>query len=258
MSEASIPPTPLLSLAERHRHHSRLLITFVLVSLFVHLGALGTWALWPKADKSAINLDDKIIKTKLVRLGKPRDEDLLPRLPTSAPPPPAAEMAAPKLEQPADQKPEPAAKDKPSASDILEKFKQQQEKRDIHDVIKDRLGAPTEDGQLEGDKDGSELEGEINQSYYARVTSKIQTAMEVSSVLTDDERVRLKATLCFTIDEDGAISDLNISSSSGSSVYDGDVLAGARRASPVPAPPPTARERAKAGVCLNFCPTTCR
>jgi TonB family protein len=80
--------------------------------------------------------------------------------------------------------------------------------------------------------------------------------MEVSSVLTDDERVRLKAVLCMSIDDDGAVSNVTVKTS-GSAVFDSDVTAAARRASPVPAPPPPARARAAAGVCFNFCPTTC-
>jgi TonB family protein len=59
-----------------------------------------------------------------------------------------------------------------------------------------------------------------------------------------------------SIRDDGTVDDVTVKTS-GSTVFDADVTAAARRASPVPAPPPPARARAAAGVCFNFCPTSC-
>ena len=230
--------------------------------MVLHAGLFAGWLLFPSSTTVVVDLDEAVIKTRLVKLGKPRDEKLLPRLPTS-PPPPAADKKAPPVLDPTtpqtpDTKPTPQTLDKPSAADILNKFKSDAERpKDINDLIKDRIGEQTDEGKEDGDADGTALDGEITDAYFARVTSRITKAMEVSSILSDDERVRLKALLCVKIDDVGAIGDPTITTS-GSSVYDSDVLAAARRASPVPAPPPQVRARAAEGVCFNVCPTTCR
>jgi TonB family protein len=239
---------------------SRLLKLALIASVGVHAALFVGWLVWPSSSKAAIDLDEAVIKTRLVKLGKPRDEKLLPRMPTSAPPPPAERLSPnldPNTPTNPDTKPTPDQPNKLSAAEILEKFKSDATPRDINDLIKDRFGEPTDEGREDGDVDGSALDGEVKASYFARVTSRIQKAMEVSSVLSDDERVRLKAVLCLKIDESGALSDLTVKTS-GSSVFDSDVMAAAQRASPVPAPPPPARDQSASGVCFNFCPTSCR
>jgi TonB family protein len=260
-SRASLPLASGLSLADRHARQRRRLALMLVVSLGLHLFAVAAWALFPQAPRRAVDLDEAIVKTRLVKLGKPRDEKLLPRLPTSTPVVPDTKVEPkpdrPELKKPEPTKPEPAKPEtKKSAADILDRFRSDNATKSLNDLIKNKIGEQTDEGQEHGDKDGSALEGEITQSYFARVTARIQKAMEVSSVLSDDERVRLKAVLCMSIAEDGAVSDINVKSS-GSTVFDADVTAAARRASPVPAPPPPARARAAAGVCFNFCPTTC-
>jgi TonB family protein len=257
-SRASVPPTSALSLQSRHARQRRGLFVMLGVSLFLHLFAVAAWAFFPTTSRRAVNLDDAVVKTRLVKLGKPRDEKLLPRLPTSTPAPsPPETKAKPVVEKPEPKKPEPEKTDpKKSAADILDKFRTDNTKKSLNDLIKNKIGEESDEGQEHGDKDGTALDGEITQSYFARVTARIQKAMEVSSVLSDDERVRLKAVLCMSIRDDGTVDDVTVKTS-GSTVFDADVTAAARRASPVPAPPPPARARAAAGVCFNFCPTSC-
>lgn len=256
----STRPSPLASLAERRATQQRRFGLMLVASLFLHLFAFAAWALFPHSDHRAVNLDDDaVVKARLVKLGKPRDEKLLPRLPTSTPPPSAQKKSTPTPET-TPQKPdkESVEPSKKSASDILNQFKNENTKpKDIKDIIKDRIGEESDEGQEFGDKDGSALDGAVVDSYFARVTARIQNAMEVSSVLTDEELVRAKAKLCLTIGEDGALSAITIQKSSGSAVFDSDVVAAANRASPAPAPPPPARQRAAAGVCFNFCPKSC-
>jgi hypothetical protein len=250
-------PSQAAGLVSRHQRQQRLLSVMLVASLVVHGFAFAAWAFFPSRPHRAIDLDEAVVKTRLVKLGKPRDEKLLPRLPSapppSPPPSPPSEVKAPSpQEKPSPTTPEPQR----SAADILNRFKSENPDKSLNDLIKNRIDEATDEGQEHGDKDGSALDGEVTQSYFARVTARIQKAMEVSSVLTDDERVRLKAVLCMSIADDGAVSNVTVKTS-GSAVFDSDVTAAARRASPVPAPPPPARARAAAGVCFNFCPTTC-
>jgi len=258
-SHATLPPRA--SMSSMGDRQARLLRIAVGVSVVVHLGIFGAWVAWPESSKARVDLDEAIIKTRLVKLGKPRDEKLLPRLPTSPPPPPPTESKPqPTVDPPKtpDTLPQPAPESKPSAADILNKFKSQTDTpRDLKDLIKDRIGEPTDEGRPDGDAEGSALDGEVTASYFARVQARIQNAMEVSSVLTDEEQVRLRAVLCLKIGEDGTVSDVTVKTS-GSQIYDADVVAAARRASPVPAPPPPARKQAGEGVCFNACPKSCR
>lgn len=260
-SEVSGPATPSTALHAWHAAQQRRLTLMLVVSLVVHLGAFAAWAFLPHGPRRAVDLDEAVVKTRLVKLGKPRDEKLLPRLPTSPPPPPPPEhKGPPKLEpptKPEPTKPEPTkAEPRRSAADVLDKFRSKETTKSLNDLIKNRIGEQTDEGQEHGDREGSALDGEITQSYFARVTSRIHGAMQISSVLSDEERVRLKAVLCMRIADDGAVSSITVKTS-GSPVFDADVTAAARRASPVPAPPPAARSRAATGVCFNFCPTSC-
>jgi TonB family protein len=258
-SHATLPPRASMSSMGGHQAH--LLRVAVAASVVVHLAVFGAWVVWPESATARVDLDEAIIKTRLVKLGKPRDEKLLPRLPTSPPPPPPTESKPqPTVDPPKtpDTLPQPTPESKPSAADILNKFKSQTDApRDLKDLIKDRIGEPTDEGRPDGDAEGSALDGEVTASYFARVQARIQNAMEVSSVLTDEEQVRLRAVLCVKIGDDGTVSDVTVKTS-GSPVYDADVATAARRASPVPAPPPPARKQAGEGVCFNACPKSCR
>ncbi len=256
----SVPPRSVSARATLQQRQNHLMRIAVAVSIVAHVAVFAAWLVWPQPSRAAVDLDEAIIKTRLVKLGKPRDEKLLPRLPTSPPPPPKVDKK-PDLKVEPDKKPDtlpkPEADTKPSAADILEKFKNDAERpKELSDIINDRIGEPTEEGRPDGDKEGAALDGEVTASYFARVLARVQNKMEVSSVLTDEERVRLRAVVCFKIAEDGSVSDITVKSS-GSQIYDADVVAAARRASPVPAPPPPARRQAAEGVCFNACPKSC-
>ncbi len=254
---ATLPPTRMSSLHEHRSGQQRRLTLTVAVSLLVHLFAFAAWAFFPGDEKkAAINLDDAVVKARLVKLGKPRDPTLLPRIETAPPPPPIDQKGPPTLEPPPTHDKEKIEPEKKSASDILDRFKTDNQKpRNLNDLIKDSVGSDDE-GQEFGDKDGTALDGEVTNSYFARVTARIRKSMEVSSVLTDEERVRLKAVLCLKIDDAGEVSDIEVKGS-GSTVFDSDVTAAARRSSPLPSPPPPTRARAAAGVCVNVCPISC-
>lgn len=255
--QETLPPTRTASLAERRAAQRKLLLVFCGLSLGAHLGLALGWIFFPAPSRPALNLDDAIVKTRLVKLGKPRDEKLLPRLPTS-PPPPAADKKAPPTDTPTPEKQDPNASKQPSAADILEKFSQENAKpTDVKDIIRDRIGDPTDEGQLDGDKDGDALKGELQKTYFMTVIAHIRRNLELSATLTDEERIRLKATLFVQVGPDGEVLEARIQSSSGSGVFDNDVLGAAKRSSPFPAPPPLVRDLVGQGVGFNVCPVSC-
>lgn len=254
----TVPPTVAASLQWRHARQQRLLAVFCFLSLALHTGALAAYAFWPAREKPAINLDDAIVKTRLVRLGKPRDEKLLPRLPKS-PPPPAADQRAPPNPELAPDQPSPDSSKKPSATDILDKFEKDNAKpSDVRDLIRDRIGEQTDEGREDGDREGTDLTGEIKASYFTRVALAVQRNLQVSSTLNDEERVRLRCELALILDDDGNLTDVKMQKSSGNATFDNDVLAAAKRSSPLPAPPPPVQALAAAGFAFNVCPSRCQ
>lgn len=259
MSDLSgtLPPSRTNSIDERRAGQRRMLGGFIALSLGLHIGLAAGWLFFPDlTPRRPIDLDDAIIKTKLVKLGKPRDEKLLPRIPTSAPPPDASKKAPP-TDEPTKDNPDKTAEKQPSAADILDKFKKDNQKRDVNDIINERIGEPDDEGQLDGDRDGVALEGEIKDAYFARVTAAIQRSHQVSTTISPEELVRLRAVVEFKIGDDGVINDVKIRDGSGNDVYDNGVIAAAKRASPVPAPPPSVRDLAARGVAVNVCPSKC-
>lgn len=242
----------------RQKQQDRLLVTSVVVSAILHAALVGVWAFFTFTRPPPIDLDQAIVKTHLVKLGKPRDEKLLPRMPTSAPPPKAEKTAPPKPDEPAPLKPAEAPTEKqPSAAEILSKFESENTRPDINELIDQRIGEPDDEGQLDGDRMGRELTGSLKASYVQRLIAYIASQQKISSTITDEERVRLKAVLNVQIDGDGNVVKAWVDPSSGNDVYDNDVLAAVKRASPLPAPPLQLRALFSSGVAFNLCPVSC-
>lgn len=251
----TLPPSRTNSIEERRAAQSRMLAAFIALSLGLHIGLAAGWLFFPDMSKKpALDLDAAVVKTKLVKLGKPRDEKLLPRI-SGAKPPDSAKRKEPS-DTPTPENPDKSTK-QPSAADILKEFEKDNKPKDLSDLINDRIGEPTDEGQLDGDKEGVALTGEIVDSYFARVSARIQKHHEISATISDEERVRLKCVIALKLDADGNVVDARIQSSSGNDVYDNGALAAAKRASPMPVPPPPARARVEAGFALQVCPGPC-
>jgi TonB family protein len=251
----TLPPSVTASFDVRRLRTRRHLSLFIALSLGLHIGLVAGFLFFPDLSKKpAIDLDN-VVKTKLVKLGKERPPDWLPRIDAAPPPPSSTKSHVPK-DKPRDEKQDKESKEKPkSAEDVLKNFDHKNES--AADIIKKRLGEATDEGMKEGDKDGDALTGEIKKTYFATLTAHIRKHMEVSSTISDEERVRLKAVLSIKIDVDGNVVDVRIDKSSGSTVFDNDVLTAAKRSSPVPAPPPQVQAMVASGVGINFCPSSC-
>jgi TonB family protein len=242
----------------RRSRQERWLYASFVVSALAHAGLVGVWAFFTFAHKPAIDLDQAIVKTHLVKLGKPRDEKLLPRLPTQAPPPESQKVAPPTPDKPAPMKPAEQPTDKkPSAADILSKFQSENTRPDVNDLINKRIGEPTDEGQKDGDKYGTDLTGTVQAEYAQRLMAQIRANQQISATISDDERVRLKAVLNLQLEVEGYVVKAWVNPSSGNDVYDNDVLAAVKRAGQLPAPPPQVRARFAAGVAFNMCPISC-
>jgi TonB family protein len=231
----------------------------IAVSLVLHVGFVGAWAV---ASQLAISAPARpppnIIKTKLVKLGKQRKKDLLPRK-AAAPPQPKSKKA-PDLSQKTEQA-NPTAKPAPSpksASDILKDFEDDNAERpDLNSLIQDTVGEPLDEGHEQGSKLGTEITGRMKANYNDKILAIVKGNYKLPTTLDNDEKIRLKTVLVIRIASDGRITDTKLSPSSGNSAFDNAVLAAAKKSSPLPAPPIQLRDFYASGVGMNFCPVSC-
>jgi colicin import membrane protein len=225
----------------------------VIASVIAH-ALVVTWGI-ARRPPPPIDLAQKPIIAKLVRLGEKRPEEWLPRKEAEAPPPPAPAAAAPvlpaaatpaKLAAPAPRAPprppapSPAA-GKPggtSLASILSKVQRQADDQ--------RWGDPS------GDPSGNSETGTEGDRYLALVQSALQSAYVVPATISERERLYLKATVVLLIEPNGKILDFRFEARSGNPAYDA-ALERAIRAVRLPPPPPDVREQfRRSGFGVNF------
>jgi colicin import membrane protein len=225
----------------------------VLVSVAVH-GAGIAWAV--AAGGPAIDLEQKPIVARLVRLGEKRPKEYLPR--KEEPPPEAAPApkvptapevaAAPVPTKPGPgpkAPPAPAAKPSPPGasgrnplSNVLTRVRKQ--------VDQDRWGDP------DGDPMGEASDGEPGDRYLALAKQALEANYELPLTISEKERLYLKALVVLYVEPDGRIARWQFEARSGNPAFD-DALERAIRQTRLPPPPPEVRERfRKSGVVVNF------
>ncbi len=243
---------------------NRILMIFIGTSLALHVAFVVvvavtlSWGKKPPAPPPAI-------KTRLVKLGKQRDEKLLPRIEKKAPPPPSKKSPPDvqkdkKTKEPTPKK-EPDKEPTPSAMDVLNKFKEkhadEQDQPSLSDLIAERTKT-TDEGHEQGSKIGTEVSGRLRATYNDEILAKMQSNLEVPNTLSDEERVRLKARVFLRIDGDGSLLSSKVTRKSGNPTFDNAVLATVKKSAPFSAPPLTERDFYRNGVSVNLCPSSCR
>lgn len=217
----------------------------------------------------AIDLNQKPITATLVRLGKPRDEKLLPRKEEEPPPPPppepepppptpAPEAVTPPTPTPAPvpvpapiTKPPPPVSPKQAAADDAARRKK------LFGAFS-RTSKATPADELEGRPDGSPIGDsarEEGERYYGLLRSQVLQNYNLPQTLSEQERMYLKALVAVTIGRTGELLRAKIAKSSGNTAFDSAVLAALQRASPFSPPPePLRAQLAGQGVLLEFTP----
>jgi colicin import membrane protein/protein TonB len=222
--------------------------------------ALIVWVV-VRVPAPVIDLDQKPIVAKLVRLGPKKPPELLPR--KEAPPPPAPAQAAPtpvaapaptapaapiaaiakadpKPAPPKAQSPNPGKATGNSLASVLSKV---------------RASAAKEEPQW-GDPDGDPLgdseEGSEGDKYLALVDREIKANYRVPATISERERLYLKASVIVFIEPDGRITRWRFESRSGNGVFD-DWVERTLRQARVPPPPQERREFLRGtGVQIDF------
>jgi colicin import membrane protein/protein TonB len=213
----------------------------VSASVLVHAVLVGWAAI--RAPSPAIDLEQKPIHAKLVRLGEKRPEQWLPRKEAPPPPAPAARPSPAPVTAPAapakPATPSPAARPAPapapapasavpgkpggtSLASILSKVQRQ--------VDEQRWGDP--DGSPAGDSDTAE-----GDQYSALVDRALRANYVVPVTVPERERLHLEANVILWIEPDGRITRWKQDRSSGNPTFDAAVERTLRATTRVPPPP---------------------
>lgn len=254
--------------------------TGLTVSIGAHLAVFG--GAWIYAHFTPPRtVPEKPIVAKLVRLGKPRDEKLLPRLPAAPPPaptpvapvpvpvvapqpapapPPAAAEPAKTVEVPSQKVPavDPKEAAQKASAEALER-----QKRMMEALAK--LGAPAANGptgkvaeelpgQADGDANGDADEAAEGDRYLALVQQALRANYAVPTIISDKERLFLKCKLFLKIAANGKIDSYRISEPSGNPHFDRAVETSIQRTVLPPPPPAFLRTYGDEGLEIGFKP----
>jgi colicin import membrane protein/protein TonB len=218
------------------------------VSALLHVALVG-WAV-VRRPPAPIDLEQKPIVAKLVRLGEKRPEEWLPRkeapppAAAAAPPAPAPVVAAPvpapaarpsrpappAAKAPPAPKPPPPSTGRPGGTSLASVLSKVQ-----REVEQTRWGAP--DGDPSGDSD-SASEGD---RYLALVVRELKARYHVPSTISERERMHLKGTIVLYIEADGRIARWSFEARSGNGAFD-DALDRTLRQTRLPPPPAPMRD----------------
>ncbi len=241
---SSLPVSPLLGQRER-------LWPVVLVSLVAHAGIIAVAVFHPSSPP--IDLQQKPIVAKLVRLGEKRPEQWLPR--KDAPAPPAATtpqpVPIPSAEPPKPQPktaPVPVAKPveapkpappnrgptKTGRTDVLASV--------MSRVEKEKVRSEPLYGDPSGVAGGDATEAGPGDVYLGLVERALRDSYTLPATLSDRDRMTLKATVVLYLEADGSVVRYAFETRSGNSAFD-SALERAIRAARLPPPPAELRRK---------------
>lgn len=234
------------------------LVGHVLILLAV--GLYNTFAEGPQ-----VKLDQKPIRATLVRLGKPRDEKLLPRKEKPPPPPPKKVEAPPAPAPPAPEpakvavpipsvKPEPAPKPTPQKGETTGEDRRNKLFGAFDKFSKSSKQEEELEGAEDGDPNGDSATAE-GERYFGLLSSQVRRHYNVADTIPDNERLYLKAQVAMRLNRTGEVIDARLAKASGNGLFDSAVLAAVKKASPFSPPPDHLRDTLqKSGIVLEFSP----
>jgi len=243
-------PSPAIDSLLRPRP-SRLM-PFLIFSVVGHAAVIALALLFSWLFGSSLNpLDQKPITASLVRLGKPRDEKLLPKKEED---PPTVEKPAEKPVEIAALKPADTAVPIPTKDMNVEPKKPKDAKKDLFAALNKTGKVEEVEGAADGDPNGDSAKQE-GERYYGLLSSVVKRNYDVSNSIAESERRRLHAVVTVRISPSGELLEVKLVTSSGNDLFDGAVVEAVKKAAPFTAPPDHLRDDLKKhGVPFDFTP----
>jgi colicin import membrane protein len=226
------------------------LLPVVLFSLAVHAGLFALALYYHPTPR--LDLSQKPIVAKLVRLGEKRPKEWLPRkdegapeaaapqaAPVPAPPTPPAPASAPvaKTTKPAPAPPPGRAAPHPASggrTDVLASV--------LSRVKRDQALSGPVYGDPNGDPYGDASEASAGDQYLALVERALRESYVLPSTLSERDRIHLQATVVLYLDQEGRVLRFAFEKPSGNGAFDA-ALERAVRAAHIPPPPAELRRR---------------
>lgn len=208
-----------------------------------------------------VDLNQKPIQATLVRLGKPRDERLLPRKEAPPPPPRKVEGKAAPTPAPAPPKaavPVPLPGTKPTPAAQKQEGTTDGDRRSRLFSAFSNTAKPTSLEELEGQEDGdpngdaARAEGE---RYYGMLKAQVHRNYDVSQTIPEQERLHLKARVLLRIGPRGELLRVELARPSGNPLFDSAVVLAVKKAAPFSPPPDHLRDSLdREGIVMEFSP----
>lgn len=221
---------------------------FILVSMAVHAGLVGLLIIGGLLKDSRDHSRDRARITALLRKGKPRPKDWLPRkLPAPAPAPTKEVRADPS------KKADASKKTPVSGSERTDYSKQMSQA--LASLTKEGGGKSDEEpeGSPDGVDEGTALIAQLGNEYMTKVYTAVKAQYAVPEIISQRERMFLSAVVVITLDSRGNIKDLTFEKRSDNQVFDSAIEAAIRRAAPFPPPPSELVDKyASEGIGLEF------
>lgn len=226
------------------------IIFAVTVSLIVHLSLFLLVIIIPSNLDSKTDSKERILVTRLVALGVPRSEKVLPRLTSEPPEAPKEIVVNPegteevnKNNKPQERKREDEFNKRLLSSISKVKKMMDREGRDTSLPIGDPNGSPF----------GDSTEGQEGDLYLTEIYNKIKSNYIIPEIISDSQRRQLRAIVIIYIDSNGKLIKYEFEKKSGNSHFDNALINAITRSSPFKPPP---KERAKLykteGIGINF------
>ena len=220
----------------------------VIVSAILHVLAITAAII--ERPPPAIDLNQKPIAAKLVRLGEKKPQHYLPRKEAMAEPAPAAQVAqvaaptpaakpapptpAPKAMTAPAPKPKPAPAAASGKGDVLASV--------LSKVRRDKAFSGPLYGDPKGDAKGDSSEAGQGDQYLGLVERTLRETYILPATISERDRMHLRATVLLFIDPDGRVTRYEFESRSGNGAFD-SALERAIRAARLPPPPAALRDR---------------
>lgn len=189
---------------EKDEKSARLFAAMIALSLCLHASAVGAFAALNARPRRNLDLS-RAIPVQLVKLGKPRAPELLPR--KVAPPPPAPKSEGVALDD-GKKKPDPAKKPEsakePELSDAAKRLLDTPSPRRLDDVMgkfEEAEGSP--DGDLHGTTTDAT---NAATGYHRDIVRALKEQYRVPEVIPASQRQFLKARVVLFIEKNGQIS----------------------------------------------------
>ncbi|MBX5482733.1 MAG: TonB C-terminal domain-containing protein [Myxococcaceae bacterium] len=152
--------------------------------------------------------------------------------------------------------PVPGLKPPPAAPAKQEGVKEAPPKKSLASAFGQFAQKPPE--EVEGVKDG-DIHGDSavqeGERYFGALKAAIRRYYDVSSTISEQERMYLRAEVAIRIGARGELLDVRIAKSSGNDLFDASVVSAAKKASPFGPPPDHLRpELSGRGIILEFTP----